>query len=110
VGAERLIAARPGDLDAAERTRVGIARALLRGPRVLVIDEPTIGVDLLAREGIFSLMRSLANEGIAVLTSTAETAGLEDSDLALALSDGELNGSAAPDHAAVIPLRRASGQ
>jgi ABC-type multidrug transport system ATPase subunit len=110
VGAERLIAARPGDLDAAERARIGIARALLREPRVLVIDEPTIGVDLLAREGILSLMRSLANEGIAVLTSTADTAGLENADLALALSDGELNGSAAPDQAAVIPLRRASGQ
>jgi len=110
VGAERLVALRPGDLDAAERVRVAIARALVREPRLLVIDEPAIGVDLLARDGIFSLLRSLADDGVAVLTSTADAAGLENADLAIALSDGELNGSAAPDTAAVIPLRRASGQ
>lgn len=110
VGAEGLVAFRPGDLDAAERVRVAIARALVRQPRLLVIDEPTIGVDLLARDGILSLLRSLADEGVAVLTSTADAAGLENADRALALSDGELNGSAVPDTAAVIPLRRASGQ
>lgn len=110
VGSERLAARRPGDLDAAERVRVAIARALVRTPRLLVIDEPVIGVDLLARDGILSLLRSLADEGTAVLTSTAETAGLENADRALALSDGELNASAVPDTAAVIPLRRASGQ
>lgn len=110
VGSERLAARRPGDLDAAERVRVAIARALVREPRLLVIDEPVIGVDLLARDGILSLLRSLADEGTAVLTSTAETAGLENADRALALSDGELNASAVPDSAAVIPLRRASGQ
>ncbi|MFI4990565.1 MAG: ATP-binding cassette domain-containing protein [Solirubrobacterales bacterium] len=110
VGAERLLGLRPGDLDAAERVLVGIARALVREPQVLVIDEPNLGVDLLARDGILSLLRSLADEGTAVLTSTADTAGLQDADLALALSDGELNGSAAPDSADVIPLRRASSE
>jgi ABC-type multidrug transport system ATPase subunit len=108
VGAEHLLALRPGDLDAAERVRVALARAIVRRPRLLVIDEPTIGVDLLARDGILSLLRSLADEGVAVLTSTADAAGLENADRALTLSDGELTGSAAPDRAAVIPLRRAS--
>jgi ABC-type multidrug transport system ATPase subunit len=110
VGAERLIALRPGDLDPAERVRVAIARALVRSPQVLVIDEPTLGIDLLARDGILTLLRSIADDGIAVLTSTADTAGLENADRALALSDGELNGSAVPDTAEVVPLRRASGQ
>ena len=110
VAAEHLVGLRPGDLDAGERVRVAIARALVREPRLLVIDEPAIGVDLLARDGIFSLLRSLADKGVAVLTSTADAAGLANVDRALTLSDGELNGSAAPDIAAVIPLRRASGQ
>jgi ABC-type multidrug transport system ATPase subunit len=108
VDAEHLIALRPGDLDPAERVRVALARAFVRRPRLLVIDEPTIGVDLLARDGILSLLRSLADDGVAVLTSTADAAGLENADRALTLSDGELTGSAAPDRAAVIPLRRAS--
>jgi ABC-type multidrug transport system ATPase subunit len=109
-GAERLIALRPCDLDPAERVRVAIARALVRRPQVLVIDEPTLGIDLLARDGILTLLRSIADDGVAVLTSTADTAGLENADRALALSDGELNGSVVPDPATVIPLRRASGQ
>jgi ABC-type multidrug transport system ATPase subunit len=108
VGAEHLLALRPGDLDVAERVRVALARAIVRRPRLLVIDEPTIGVDLLARDGILSLLRSLADEGVAVLTSTADAAGLENADRALTLSDGELTGAAIPDRAAVIPLRRAS--
>lgn len=110
VGAERLIALRPGDLDPAERVRVAIARALVRSPQALVIDEPTLGIDLLARDGILTLLRSVADDGVAVLTSTADTAGLENADRALALSDGELNGSAVPDTAEVVPLRRASGR
>jgi len=110
VGAHELIGIRCGDLDPAERTRVAIARALLRGPKLLVIDEPVLGVDLLARDGILSLLRSIADEGIAVLTSTGDVAGLENVDRALTLSDGELNGSAVPDRATVIPLRRASNE
>jgi putative ABC transport system ATP-binding protein len=111
VGAERLLAARPGDLDAAERVRVAIARVLVRSPRLLVIDEPTIGVDLLARQSILDLLRSLADEGIAVLSSTGDSAGLENADRVMALSDGEVSGSAIPDTASVIPIsRRASAR
>jgi putative ABC transport system ATP-binding protein len=110
VDAEYLIALRPGELDPAERVRAAIARALVRQPRLLVIDEPTVGIDLLARDGILALLRSLADDGIAVLTSTADAAGLENADRALTLSDGELTGSAAPERATVIPLRRASNQ
>jgi ABC-type multidrug transport system ATPase subunit len=110
VDAERLVALRPGDLDPAERVRVAVARAFVRQPRLLVVDEPAIGVDLLARDGILSLLRSLADEGVAVLMSTADAAGLGNADRALTLSDGELTGSAAPERATVIPLRRASNQ
>jgi ABC-type multidrug transport system ATPase subunit len=106
VEAERLLAARPGDLDAAERVRVAIARVLVRNPRLMVIDEPTIGVDLLSRQGILALLRSLADDGIAVLSSTADSAGLENADRVLSLSDGEVSGSAIPDTASVIPISR----
>ncbi len=106
----RVGAVRCRDLDPAERTRVAIARALVRAPKLLVIDEPVLGVDLLAREGILALLRSIADEGVAVLTSTGDVAGLENVDRALTLSDGELNGSAVPDRATVIPLRRASNE
>ena len=47
VGVERWAELVLGDLDAAEAVRVAIATALVLQPRLLVIDEPTKGVDLL---------------------------------------------------------------
>jgi putative ABC transport system ATP-binding protein len=104
-GVERCAGARPSELDCGEAVRVAIARALVSQPRLLLIDEPTIGVDLLARDEILLLLQSLADEGVAVLTSTGESTGLSGA-RALTLSDGELHGKAAREMAAVVPLRR----
>jgi len=98
---------RPSELDAAEAVRVAIARALARHPKLLVIDEPTLGVDLLVRDEIQHLLRSLADDGLAILASTGEVTGLTGADRALAL-DGELRGSLAPTLASVVPLRRSA--
>lgn len=107
LGVERCAGLRPSELDGAERVRIAIARALVRQPRLLVIDEPTIGVDLRARDDILVLLRSLADGGIAVLASATDTSGLVNVDQGLMLSDGELTGSASADSASVIPLFRA---
>lgn len=109
-GVEHCAALKPNELDGAERVRVAIARVLVRRPRLLVIDEPTIGIDLAARDGVLLLLRSLADEGIAILTSTADASGIAGVDRALTLTDGELNGAAFAEHAEVLPFRRASGQ
>jgi ABC-type sugar transport system ATPase subunit len=110
VGAAQCAKLSPRELNSAEGVRVAIARALALEPRLIAIDEPTLGVDLSARDGILSLLRSLADEGIAVLASTGETPGLAGSDRALSLGKGELRGHLAPEIAAVLPLRRAAGQ
>lgn len=98
------------ELDAAEAIRVRVARALALEPSLLVVDEPTKGVDLLARDGVLELLRSLADEeGMAVLWSAGDAAALAGADRALTLSDGVLHGSAGPELAAVLPMpRRAS--
>ncbi|MGC2373977.1 MAG: ATP-binding cassette domain-containing protein [Solirubrobacteraceae bacterium] len=106
VGAEQCDARVLRELDTAETMRVMVARALVLQPSLLVIDEPTAGVDLLARDGILSLLRSLADEGIAVLTSTGEATALSGADRALSLTEGDLRGSFAPELAPVVPLRR----
>jgi len=105
-GAQRYAALRSHKLHGTELVRVTIARALTLQPSLLVIDEPTSGVDLLDRDEILQLLRSLADEGLGVLTSAAETVGLSGADRALSLSDGELHGSLAPELATVVPLRR----
>jgi ABC-type multidrug transport system ATPase subunit len=108
-GIEQCAACRPGDLDGAEVVRVAIARALVFRPKVLVVDEPTIGVDLLDRDTLLLFLRSLASDGIAVLISTGEGTSLSGADRALSIGDGELRGSLVPELASVTqlhPLRR----
>lgn len=48
-----------GHLSAGQQQRVFIARALASGPELLVLDEPTVGVDLEAQEQFYSLLRRL---------------------------------------------------
>jgi ABC-type multidrug transport system ATPase subunit len=102
---------RPGELDITEAVLVGIARSLVHQPRLLVIDEPTLGVDLFERDRILSLLRGLVDDGVSVLMSVGETTCLAGADRALSLADGELHGELAlPGLAPVIMLRDAAGQ
>jgi ABC-type lipoprotein export system ATPase subunit len=101
----RLSALRTG-----EAMRVALARVLALEPRMLVVDEPTQGVEITERDGILSLLRSLADDGLAVLVSTGEPAGLSGAARAWVLSEGELRGAPASELAPVVPLRRAAGQ
>jgi ABC-2 type transport system ATP-binding protein len=50
--------------------RLNLACGILHGPRVVLLDEPTVGVDPQARERIYALERSLAADGAAILHST----------------------------------------
>ncbi len=110
VGIERPGELVMGDLDGAEAVRVAIARALVLKPRALVIDEPAKGVDILERDKILLLVRSLADEGIAVLISDGDGSALSDSDRSLTLAAGELRGRTTPELGSVLPLKRAVGK
>ena len=109
VGATGSAVFAPHDLDAAESVRVALARALMSGPSLLLVDDPIRGVDLAQRDEILMLLRSLADEGIAVLMATDDATGLSGADRALSLSGGVLRGEHAPKLAPVVPLRRAAG-
>ncbi|AHE55704.1 sugar ABC transporter ATP-binding protein [Sphingomonas sanxanigenens] len=61
-----------GALSGGNQQKVLIGRALLPGPRLVLLDEPGRGVDIGARAEIFEVMRELAAEGIAVLFSTSD--------------------------------------
>jgi ABC-2 type transport system ATP-binding protein len=52
------------------RRRVAIARALLHDPQLLIIDEPTLGVDVEARHAIWSHLRLLKSQGRTILVAT----------------------------------------
>jgi ABC-type multidrug transport system ATPase subunit len=92
------------ELEKADASRVGIARALVQRPSLLLIDEPTKGVDLLERDGILELVRSLSREDIAVLMSSNKATGVFGADRVLSLSNGELYGQGSPEMAEVVRL------
>ncbi|GAV10561.1 ABC transporter ATP-binding protein [Paenibacillus sp. NAIST15-1] len=50
--------------------RVNIAAALLHRPKLLVLDEPTVGIDPQSRNHIFEMIRKLKQEGVSIIYST----------------------------------------
>lgn len=61
---------RVGNLSGGEVSRVSLATALLASPPLLILDEPTVGLDPLLREDLWSLFARLAAEGTTVLVSS----------------------------------------
>ena len=57
-------------MSAGERRRVLIARALVSNPQALVLDEPTTGLDLVARHRFMETVRRLAREGTTMILVT----------------------------------------
>jgi ABC-2 type transport system ATP-binding protein len=57
-------------LNGGHRRRMEIARALIHQPAVLLLDEPTVGLDAATRQGITDHVHSLADDGMAVLWAT----------------------------------------
>ncbi len=61
---------RCGALSTGQKQRVNIARALIADPPILIMDEPTLGLDVLSNRLILELIRTQARAGKAVLLST----------------------------------------
>ncbi|MFB7208929.1 sugar ABC transporter ATP-binding protein [Streptomyces sp. NPDC056255] len=80
-------------LSGGNQQKVVIAKWLAAGPRVLLFDEPTRGVDVGAKAAIHTLVRELAREGLAVLIISSELPELIGmSDRVLVMSEGRLAG------------------
>lgn len=69
-GALPLLGRAYAELSAGETRRVLIARALVNRPQALLLDEPSTGLDLIAREHLIATLRRLAAEGITLVLVT----------------------------------------
>jgi len=81
VGVRAELDARAGSLSGGNQQKLALGRWLLERPRVLVLDEPTQGVDVAGRAEIHARVRALASSGVAVLLISS------DMDELVALSD-----------------------
>src|SRR3954452_12001730 len=77
------------ELSGGERARVALARALVRAPQALVLDEPTAALDRAAATTIGRTLRRLAGDGLAVVLATHDLGFAEQvADRQLELRDG----------------------
>ncbi len=85
-----------GDLSGGMKQKLGLACALIKKPLLLLLDEPTVGVDPISRRELWKMVVSLLDEGISVLWSTAYLNEVERCHTVLLLNEGKLLYSGTP--------------
>ncbi|MBU9726565.1 sugar ABC transporter ATP-binding protein [Diplocloster modestus] len=83
-------------LSGGNQQKVVLCKWLMRKPKILILDEPTRGIDVGAKAEIYKIMVSLAKEGIAIIMISSELPELISmSDRVLVLAEGKLAGELA---------------
>jgi ABC-2 type transport system ATP-binding protein len=86
-----------GRLSGGMKQKLGLACTLVRSPRLLLLDEPTVGVDPVSRRELWSIVyRLVRQEGMSVLLSTAYLDEAERCDEVVILHEGRLLGAGPP--------------
>ncbi|HVJ43401.1 MAG TPA: ATP-binding cassette domain-containing protein [Dongiaceae bacterium] len=85
-----------GNLSGGMKQKLGLACALLAQPRVLLLDEPSVGVDPISRRELWHLVKDLAGAGTTVIWSTAYLDEAEKCDAVIVLQEGKLLADGAP--------------
>jgi ABC-2 type transport system ATP-binding protein len=86
-----------GKLSGGMKQKLGLACALIRTPKVLLLDEPSVGVDPISRRELWRMVQDLKDEGIAIVWSTSYLDEAERCDDVLLLNNGELLFAGPPD-------------
>ena len=96
-GLEPFLGRLAGRLSGGMKQKLGLACTLVRSPRLLLLDEPTVGVDPLSRRELWNIVFSLVRgHGITVLVSTAYLDEAEHCDRVAIMHHGRLVGDGAP--------------
>ena len=82
-----------GSLSGGNQQKVVIARALSTGPKVVILDEPTRGIDAAARGDVYNIIRQLKEVGVSVLMVSSDIEEVvELADRAITVFKGRING------------------
>jgi ABC-2 type transport system ATP-binding protein len=105
VGLTRHLGTRVGSLSGGERSRTSLAVALLGKPMLLVLDEPTVGLDPVLRRDLWGMFHGLADDGATLLVSSHVMDEAERCDHLVFMREGQIIASASPDQ-----IRRQTGE
>lgn len=82
-----------GNLSGGNQQKVVLAKWLMSNPKVLMLDDPTRGIDVGAKEEIYKIIRRLADNGMSILVTSSERSELlRISDRMVILCDGKISG------------------
>ena len=106
---------RAASVDAAVQTlsggnqqRVVLAKWLATKPKVLILDSPTVGVDIRNKQGIYDVIRQLADRGVAILLISDEVPEVYfNADRVLHMRDGRIAGAFVPGEVSESDLAQA---
>ncbi|MFE7974464.1 zinc ABC transporter ATP-binding protein AztA [Streptomyces shenzhenensis] len=101
LGIGELASRQLGELSGGQRQRALIAQGLAQESDLLLLDEPTTGLDPEARERIGALLTALVADGVTVVQATHDLEAARAADACLLLQDGRLAGQGPPDQ--VLP-------
>jgi zinc/manganese transport system ATP-binding protein len=86
-----------GELSGGQQQRALIAQGLAQESDLLLLDEPTTGLDPEARDRIASLLAELVADGVTVVQATHDLEAARSADTCLLLNDGHLAGQGDPE-------------
>ncbi len=86
-----------GSLSGGQQSRVSLATALVHRPKVLVLDEPTVGLDPILRADLWQSFRELATDGTTLLVSSHSMDEAAECDDLLLMREGAILAATTPD-------------
>ena len=95
-----------GQLSGGMKQKLGLACTLVRSPELLLLDEPTVGVDPLSRHELWEIIHQLIKDGLTVLLSSSDPEEAQACDAVLVLNEGKKLMEAAPADVSALAQNR----